>query len=271
MGAELTLTRVATMPARPASARTASAEPALDREVTGVQAEEAARALDAVADDIGARLGTRPNVCVAQGDDPAARLLAAARALACDLIVIGAAPRAGLSDALHAGTRDALVEQADCPVMVVPPGAAPPTGECVAVAFETSSASGGAAAVAARLASALEGCLTVIHVLADPRSYSQPVLPMHRAVRGVVEAALDGAELDLRHVSAYRLPVADLAQTVAVVQPALLVVAAPTRANWRNLGRPSLSAQLLRRALCPVVVVPEGAAVRAKKTTLAVS
>jgi nucleotide-binding universal stress UspA family protein len=92
---------------------------------------------------------------------------------------------------------------------------------------------------------------------------------MHRAVRGVVEAALDGHELDLRHVSAYRLPVADLAQTVAEVGPALLVVPAPPRANWRNLGRPSLSAQLLRTATCPVVVVPEGAAVRAKQMTLA--
>jgi nucleotide-binding universal stress UspA family protein len=153
--------------------------------------------------------------------------------------------------------------------MVVPPGAAPPTSDCVAVAFDTSRASGRAAAVAARLASKLEGCLTVIHVLADPRSYSQLVLPMHRAVRGVVEAALDGVELDLRHVSAYRLPVADLAQTVADVQPELLVVAAPPRTNWQNLGRPSLSAQLLRRASCPVVVVPEGADVHAKRTTLA--
>lgn len=111
--------------------------------------------------------------------------------------------------------------------MVVPPGAAPPTGNCVAVTYDTSGASESAAAVPAHLASALEGCLTVIHELPDPRSYARPVLPMRDDVRTVVEPALDDEELDLRHVFAYRLPAAHLAQTVAQLQPAFLAVAAP--------------------------------------------
>jgi len=244
----------------------AGSPPAL--EATSVQVARDAHALDALADDIAADFGTRPSVLVARSGDPAEAVLATARALPCDLIAIGATPRpARLARVLCDRTRDALVRQADCPVMVVPPGAALPIGDCVAVAYDASGAS--AAAVAAQLASAVAGCLTVIHVLADPRSGSRPVLPMHRAVREHVDAALDGEEIDLRHVSAYRLPAAHLAQAVAEVRPALLVVPAPPRANWRTVLRPSISAQLLRRASLPIVVVPRGAVVRAKRATLA--
>jgi nucleotide-binding universal stress UspA family protein len=91
---------------------------------------------------------------------------------------------------------------------------------------------------------------------------------MHRDVRSVVEATLDGEGLDLRHAFAYRLPAAHLAETVAQVQPALIAVAAPKR-GWRSLFRPSVGVRLLRSASCPVVVVPEGAAVRSTPTRVA--
>ncbi len=202
MGAELTLAHVAST---------------ADRAVS-------AHRLDALADDIAAAFGIRPDVCT---------------------------------------------EPADRPVMVVPPGAASPTGSGVAVAYETLDASAGAVAVAAHLASALEERLTVIHVLPDPRSYTRPVLPMQDDVRSVVEDALDGEALELRHVFAYRLPAGHLAQTVAQAQPALLVVAAPQR-GWRSLFRPSAGARLLRSASCPVVVVSERATVRSRARALAV-
>jgi|GEM_PF-6877468 len=221
--------------------------------------------LDALADASDARFGSRPDVRVALGDNAAAWWPVTARDIACDLVVIGATRGVGRADALSAGTRDALVAQVGCPVMVVPPGMAPPTGDRVAVAYETS----GASAVAARLATAIDGSLTVIHVLADPRSSSRPVPPMHRGARDDVEAALEDDALVLRHVSAYRLPAVHLAQTVAEVKPALLVVAAPG-ASWRNLLRRSVGSQLLRRASCPVVLVPHGAAISAKRAAVAV-
>jgi nucleotide-binding universal stress UspA family protein len=221
----------------------------------------AARDLDALARDIAAAFGARPDVCAVRGDDPAAGLATTARALASDLVVIGASARGRVSGTLRTGVRDALVAQADCPVLVVPRGAAAPTGGPVAVAYDTFADSAGAAAAAARLASALEAPLTVIHVLPDPRAYTRPVLPMHRDVSSVVESALDGEELELGHVFAYRLPVGHLAQTVAQLEPALLAVAVPTRGWRRRFGR-SVGARLLREAACPVVVVAEGAAVR---------
>lgn len=230
----------------------------------------AASELDALADDSAARFGSRPDVRVAQGDNAAARLPKTAREIACDLLVVGATRRARRADTLSAHVRDTLVEQVECPVMVVPPGTAPAIDDPVAVAYETSGASAGAAAVAAHLATALGSWLTVIHVLADPRSYTRPVLPMHRAARDDVQSAVDGEALALRHVSAYRLPAVHLARTVADVKPALLVVAAP-RASWRDRFRPSVGARLLRRASCPVVLVPHGAAIRAKQTTAAMA
>ena len=215
--------------------------------------------LDALADGSAAWLGGRPDVRVVPGDNAAAWLAVTARDIACDLVVVGATRRARLADALSVG----------CPVIVVPPGAPPPIGDRVAVAYETSGTSAGAAAVAARLATAIEGCLTVIHVLADPRACARPVLPMHRAARDDVHAALDDEAPALRHVSAYRLPAVHLARTVAELDPALLVVAAP-RASWRNPLRRSVASQLLRRASCPVVLVPRGAAVSARRAAVAV-
>ena len=267
MGAQLTLVRVVAMTPGSASARGRVVTPLVDLDRTGAAAASAQDELDALADDIAAAFGARPDVSVVHGDNPAEELRAVARALEGNLIVIGAPARSRFAGVLRAGTRAALLRTADCPVMVVPAGAAPPIGDGVAVAHETG-ASTGAATVAARLASALDASLTVIHVLADPRSYTRPALPMYHAVRRGLAAADDGDELDVRHVGAYRLPAAHLAHTVAEVRPALVVVAAPRQATWRHRLRPSVSAQLLRRARCPVVVVPEGAAVRASKPML---
>ena len=216
--------------------------------------------LDVLADASAVDFGSRPDVRVALSDNAAAWLPVTARDIACDLVVVGATRRARLAGALSVG----------CPVIVVPRGAVPPIGDRVAVAYESSGTSAGAAAVAAYLATAIEEYLTVIHVLADPRSCSRPVLAMHRAARDDVEAALDDEALVLRHVSAYRLPAVHLARTVAEVEPALLVVAAP-RGSWRDRLRRSVSSQLLRSASCPVVLVPHGAAIRAKRATVAMA
>jgi nucleotide-binding universal stress UspA family protein len=229
-----------------------------------------ARELDALADDSAARFDSRPDVRVAQSDNAAAWLPVTARDLASDLVVVGASRRGRLAGARTARAHIALVAQLGRPVIVVPADAEPLSGRRVAVAYEGSEISADAAAVAGQLATAIDGDLTAIHVLADPRSVARPVLAMQRDVAADVEAGVDGEALDLRHVSAYRLPADHLGQTVADVDPALLVVAAP-RAGWRNPLRPSLSAQLVRRASCPVVLVPRGAALRAREAMVAMA
>jgi nucleotide-binding universal stress UspA family protein len=266
MGAALTLAHVAPTRDWDLSAPRALGEAALDLRRLGAPAQAAARGLEALADDIAAAFGTRPDVRVVADDDPAAGLARTAQALAADLVVVGSTSRGRVANPLRPGMPDALVERVARPVMVVPPGALSPTANGVAVAYDTSPASGGAAAVAAQLASELDDRLTVIHVLPDPRSYTRSVLAMHRYARGLVEDTLSGEELDLRHVSAYRLPTGDLAQTVGEVQPSLLAVAAPARASRRSLLRPSLAARLIRSAACPVVLVPEGAAIASDRT-----
>lgn len=147
--------------------------------------------------------------------------------------------------------------------------AEPTIGDCVAVAYDGTGASAAAAAFAARLAFALGARLSVIHVLSDPYSDSRPALPMRRAVGELVDAALEGEEVDLRHVSAHRFPAVHILHTVAEVRPALLVVPAPPRARWRTVFRPSISDLLLRSGAHPIVVVPRGAVVPVKRATLA--
>lgn len=146
--------------------------------------------------------------------------------------------------------------------------AEPTQRDCIAVAYDGSGESAAAAAFAARLASALGTRLTVIHVLSDPRSCSRPVLPVYRAVRELVDAALQGERIGLRHVSAYRLPAVHLVHIIAEVRPALLVVPAPPRASWRTLLRRSLGARLLRTVSQPIVVVPRPAIVAMTRVTL---
>ena len=226
----------------------------------------AARELDALADEIALSLGLRPEARVETGD-PAARLLAAARERATNVIVIGAIPRNRLGDALFAATRDRLTQDAPCPVVVVPAHAALPTGDGVAVAFETPAISNDAAAVAAQFSLRLDAGMTVIHVLANPRSYPEPVVPMQRAARAAIVASVPSDELDIGHATAYRSPAGDLACTLTEIEPAVLVVGATRRPNWRNLLRQSVAVQLVRRAAHPVVVVPVGATLRAGTST----
>lgn len=92
---------------------------------------------------------------------------------------------------------------------------------------------------------------------------------MHRALRELVDAALESERIDLRHVAAYRLPAVHLVHTIAEVRPALLVVPAPPRASWRIVLRRSIGARLLRTVSQPIVVVPRPAIVPMTRATLA--
>jgi nucleotide-binding universal stress UspA family protein len=266
LGGRLTLLRVVAHGVTPVSSRTTTSGVPLNLQVANAVTEAARRELDALADEIARSLALRPEVRVESGN-PAARLLAAARESATAVIVIGAIPRSRLGDALFAETRDRLTQHAPCPVVVVPAHAALPTGHGVALAFETPAVSDDAAAVAAQLSRQLDAGTTVIHVLANPRSYPEPVLPMQRAARAAIEGAVPIDDLDIRHATAYRNPAGDLARTIAEIEPAVLVAGATRRPNWRNLLWPSVAAELVRRATHAVVVVPVGATLPAELRT----
>ncbi len=268
MGGRLTLLRVVAHGVTPVGSRTTSSGVPLNLQVANAVTEAARRELDSLADEIALSVGLRPAARVESGN-PAARLLAAARESATDVIVIGAIPRSRLGDALLAETRDRLIQHAPCPVLVVPAHAVLPTGHGVALAFETPAVSGGAPAVAAQLASQLDAGMTVIHVLANPRSYPEPVVPMQRAARAAIGGAVSIDHLDIRHATAYRNPAADLGRTITEIEPALLVVGAAGRPSWRDLLWPSLAAQLVRGATRPVVVVPVGAKLPAEMSAVA--
>ena len=195
---------------------------------------------------------------VVQVGDPADLVGHTAREDA-SLIVIGSRGRGGLKAALLGSVSRDVARDAVVPVVVVPADPAPLTGGPTAVTFETTAVSDDAARVAAQLALRLDTRLTVIHLLANPRSYPEPVLAMQRAARSAIDGAVPADDLDLEHVAAYRRPEGALVRALDGIDPALLVVGTTRRPRWRELLRPSLAAELLRRATRPIVVVPVGA------------
>jgi nucleotide-binding universal stress UspA family protein len=254
----LTLMRVVTHGVTTRSAGTAPSGSPLHLQAASAVTEAARRELEMLANEIAVSVGFRPATRIESGN-PAVHLLAAAAETAANVIVIGSVPRGRLGDAMFAETRDRLTQDARCPVMVVPESAPLPTGRGVALAFETPAVSDDAAAVAARLSLQLDTAMTVVHVLSNPRAYAEPILPRYRAASEAVDAAVSDGHLTVKHAAAYRNPAGSLRGTIGDADPALIVVGATRRANWLNLLRPSVAAQLLRHATHPVLVVPVGA------------
>lgn len=198
---------------------------------------------------------------IVQAGDPADLVGNTAREGA-SLIVVGNRGRGGLKAALLGSLSQKVAREARVPVVVVPAHLEPPTGGPVAVAFETTAVSDDAARVAAELALRFDTRLAVIHLLANPRSYPAPDLAMQRAARSAVDSAVSADDLEVAHATTYRRPAGALDHRIEAIEPAMLVVGAARRPRWRELLRPSVAAELLRRATHPVVVVPTGAELR---------
>jgi nucleotide-binding universal stress UspA family protein len=247
-GGRLTLLRT-TQESVTSPPRTAASAMRLNVGAGATPSDAARRELVLLAEEIRGVAGVRPDVRVERGR-PADRLLAAAEDTKADMIVIGE----------RTEKWDRLAESADVPILVVPSGATPAVDGDVALALEAGRPPTGAAAAAAWLALQLGAGITVVHVLASPRAVTEPVLPMQRAARAAIDAAVPTGELDVRHVTAYERPAADLARTLRQLDAAVAVVDAPRRHGWRRLLRPGLSDRVGRARASPVMIVPEGAA-----------
>jgi hypothetical protein len=125
--------------------------------------------------------GVRPTVRVESGHATAA-LLAAGRAMAADLLVVG-------------GMRDGLADEVPCPVLVVLTAAALPVPS--SSPWFTTARSRPERRLAGRFAACLRTKLTAIHVLSDPRAVAKPAGPLHRRAIDDSEAATDGADLEI--------------------------------------------------------------------------
>jgi nucleotide-binding universal stress UspA family protein len=130
----------------------------------GQAGEPEAEASDRLAQSELAAVGVGARVEV-RGGDAADEILAAARSLPADLLVMGSRGRSQLAGLLLGSVSQDVVPRASCPVLLVRAGAEtthPPRS--ILLAIEGMAGSEPLAAITARLAKALNAKVTVVHV-----------------------------------------------------------------------------------------------------------
>jgi nucleotide-binding universal stress UspA family protein len=222
----------------------------------------AVSAVAALADDVAPAVGARPSVHAGTGP-PAAALRAAAHATDADLLVVGQARRDRLGDALLGETPRELILHAPCPVMLVPAGTAPATGDGLLLVCEPAAPSLTAAATAGRLAASLGASRVLLVVVRDRRAPIRvtgwQVYDATRRMTDVVRR-LARRPVDVEVVDAGRRSAAALAALATERRAAMVVAGALRRHAWGAVARGSAATDLARRAGLPVVVAAGPAA-----------
>jgi nucleotide-binding universal stress UspA family protein len=153
-----------------------------------------------------------------------------------------------------------LARDAGCPVLFVPVAAQLEAGTNVILGYDLPTVSSAEAAVAGRLADALDSSLVVTHVDARGRSTEPRGGRFHHAAQRISrEAALAaGRRLDVRHVER-RGRAAEHLDAVATDQDGGVIVVGTQRAGWRGVLHRSVATELQRLERHPVIVVPRRA------------
>jgi nucleotide-binding universal stress UspA family protein len=175
------------------------------------------------------------------------------------LLVLGTSHR---RERTAGGTPQSLLADCTCPVLVVPPGAAPPAGRPVAVGCAGSPGADAALAVAAAVAAPLGSPLLIWHAHIESRRAGEPGPaemrdPLHSAGARILDRARTKAPdgLPVATENLVGAPAGRLAERAREVGAGLLVVGARGYGGGSGLGR---TADLL--ALdppCPLMVVPQ--------------
>ncbi len=206
--------------------------------------------------------------------DPVRRLGALAEGEGALLLVTGTRDEGALRDALTGSVSGRLAADAPCPVLVVGPGAGGGTddaahwrGRRVVCGFDGSENALRGAEVAAGLAAALGGPLSLVQVV-DGAGEAAPLAPpdhaeLHRAAAAGLPGRPAGGsplELDVRREVRHGDPAEQLERVAAVASAPLIVVGTRGRPPWRAAVLGSVSRQIVERARRPVLLVPPGVA-----------
>jgi nucleotide-binding universal stress UspA family protein len=187
--------------------------------------------------------------------DPSRRLLAAAHATGCDLLVVGYASRAAVETASTPGWQRRVVRDTPPPVMLVPGGAVPPSHGGLMLGCGASALPRQAAATAARLARRLRTVLTLTDVLTSDWKPYPSGWPLSHGAR-VPEREAEYASSATVHPRQVldELP-SDQMVRPATMQEAALVVIAGRRAGRGLLPRRNVGHRpLAGAARLPVIV-----------------
>jgi nucleotide-binding universal stress UspA family protein len=177
------------------------------------------------------------------------------------LIVLGSSQRSAVGSVLTGGTAESVIQEARCPVAVVPKGyRRPETGvRIVGGAFGSKDEGGEALKAAARLARASDVKLRAIVVVDGKRGHETPTSELQQEAEASVREALgDEAERANPEVDV-RVGDAGDALVAASRDVDLLVIGTRARGARRAALFGSVSRTVANRAACPVLVIPPGA------------
>lgn len=238
------------------------------------RADEAARvAADPVLRTARELLGDHRDVelVAPAGRGVAAALHRTADATMCDLIVVGASRRRGAGRVLLGSDAEATLHGAPCAVAVASPEPEGPIAR-IGVAYDGTAAGREAVVGAAVVAHDLGAALTVLGVI-DTRhphpgfgeggGYGDVRAQARELLTGAVEAVTDAVPAVAR-----QLHEGDPVHEILSLGRAsdLLVVGARRQGPLLRLLLGSVSSRVVRRAVCPVLVLPAGTAVPAAVT-----
>ena len=181
-----------------------------------------------------------------------------------DLLVVGYDPRGRLGNALSARRFTAMVRDARCPVMLVPPEGSVPARGGIVLGYDASPATDAAATVAGGLAVRLGATLTLVHAFPDASAGTgETGWRLYEAARRATSAAMTaaGSDLHIRFEKRRGPPAEELARAGDDLHAAFVVVASHRARLWRRLVRGSVVQDLPRLTRRPVVVVSPAAVV----------
>lgn len=187
--------------------------------------------------------------------DPSRRLVAAANATGCDLLVVGYTLRRSIEAASTPGWQRRVVRNTPCPVMLVPAGGVLPGRGGLMLACGAMELPHQAATTAGRLAGRLRTPLILTDVLAGDWTRRPTGRPLHHSLRvpaREAEVAVSGT-MHARQVRRDEHPSVEIARP-AMHEAALVVIAG------RHRGRGLLPRRNVGQGLChesgplPVIV-----------------
>jgi len=199
-------------------------------------------------------------------DSPGRGILTYAREVGADLIVMGTHGRDGVDRLVRGSTSENVLRRADCPVLLVPPGAGAGLifGGRVLVAHDFSEPAVAALDAARDLAEALEMGMDVLHVV-EVTYVSSPYGPvtapvdyeaLRRRAATCLAAAVPDASPRPRCYSRVGSAVEETLAQARDFGASLVVVGSHGRRGVRRMVLGSVAEGIARRAPCPVLVVP---------------
>lgn len=199
--------------------------------------------------------------------EPAQEVLEAARELHAELLVVGSRGLREIGSALLGSVSSALMREAPCPVVVVPPGCALPVAGIgvVVVGVDGGERDASLLRLAADLARRLEAAVHALHAFhASPAVGMTPIAPplaseLREAAEERLDRAVAEAEVSARR-SVVELPAAEALEHAAEQDGAgLIAVASQGHGKLHSVLHGSVTVRLAAEAPVPVLVLPPAA------------